>query len=64
MTGFYGNGAVSFNLSSIEALPGMKGIKIKLNSAVNGEVTVPFELMNEPIPNEAKQMDFSKMEIK
>lgn len=42
MTGLYGNGAVSFNLNSIEALPGMKGVKIKLNSAVNGEVTVPL----------------------
>ena len=63
MTGLYGNGAVSFNLNSIEALPGMKGVKIKLNSAVNGEVTVPFELMDEPTPNEVKQMDFSKMEI-
>ena len=51
------------NLNSIEALPGMKGVKIKLNSAVNGEVTVPFELMDEPTPNEVKQMDFSKMEI-
>ena len=41
----------------------MKGVKIKLNSAINGEVTVPFELMDEPTPNEVKQMDFSKMEI-
>lgn len=41
----------------------LKGVKIKLNSAVNGEVTVPFELMDEPTPNEVKQMDFSKMEI-
>lgn len=63
MTGLYGNGAVSFNLNPIEALPGMKGVKIKLNSAINGEVTVPFELMDEPTPNEVKQMDFSKMEI-
>lgn len=47
----------------LRLFPEMKGVKIKLNSAVNGEVTVPFELMDEPTPNEVKQMDFSKMEI-
>lgn len=62
MTGLYEMELFHLTLILLSS-SGMKGVKIKLNSAVNGEVTVPFELMDEPTPNEVKQMDFSKMEI-
>lgn len=38
---------VSFNLNSLEITDATKGIKIKLNSEVNGEVEVVFEKMVE-----------------
>lgn len=64
VTDVWGKGAVSFSLRSAEeAFPDMKGIRIKLNSGVNGEVTIPFELANEPTPEDVKQMDFTEMEI-
>ena len=63
-TGYWVNGAVSFNLNSLKITPQTKGIKVKLNSSKNGEVVVTFDLKNEPLPEAVKKMDFSEMEIR
>ena len=41
-----------------------KGIKVKINSAKNGEKEVTFDLKETPSPVGLSQMDFSQMEIK
>lgn len=47
-------GAVSFNLNSLD-FTGKKGIKLKLNSAVNGEVEVVLDVKNASAPETALQ---------
>ncbi len=47
LSGFRQFSPVSFNLNSLEITDATKGIKIKLNSEVNGEVEVVFEKMVE-----------------
>ena len=43
----YGNwGAVSYNLNSLNFSDTTKGIKLKLNSSVNGEVEVAFDFVS------------------
>ncbi len=63
-TGYWRNGAVSFNLNSLEITSETKGIKVKINSAKNGEKEVSFDLKETPSPVGLSQMDFSQMEIK
>lgn len=63
-TGYWRNGAVSFNLNSLEITSETKGIKVKINSAKNGEKEVTFDLKETPSPVGLSQMDFSQMEIK
>ncbi len=43
LSGRWGDGAVSFNLNTID-FEGKKGLKLKLNSAVNGEVEITFNI--------------------
>lgn len=62
-TDYWANGAVSFNLNSLDITSQTKGIKVKMNSAVNGETEVTFDLKNEPMPQGVNQMDFTNMEI-
>lgn len=63
-TGHWINGAVSFSLNSLEITPETKGIKVKINSATNGEREIAFDLQEEPSPTGMGQMDFTKMKIK
>ena len=63
-TGYWRNGAVSFNLKSLKITSETKGIKVKINSAKNGEKEVSFDLKETPSPVGLSQMDFSQMEIK
>ena len=57
-------GAVSFNLKSLKITSETKGIKVKINSAKNGEKEVSFDLKETPSQVGLSQMDFSQMEIK
>lgn len=56
-------GAVSFNLNSLDITSETKGIKLKINSATNGEKEITFDLKKTPTPEKLSKMDFSKMEI-
>lgn len=57
-------GLVSYNLKELD-LESAKGIKLKLNSEVNGEVTITFEKKSEGNNVEkASGLDFSKMQLK
>lgn len=62
-TGYWSSGAVSFNLNALEITPETKGIKVKINSAVNGEKEIAFDLEEMPSPEGLNQMDFSRMEV-
>lgn len=44
VTGYWGRGAVSFNLKSLQITSEVKGLKVKINSAVNGEKVLTFDL--------------------
>lgn len=63
VTGVWASGAVSFNLNAIEKTSGLKGIKVKVTSAENGEIEIPFELLSSSVPEAVQKMDFSKMEL-
>lgn len=63
-TDVWGRGAVSFNLNSLDITPETKGIKVKINSAANGEKEITFDLKETPSPEGLSQMDFTKMEIR
>ena len=63
-TGYWINGAVSFSLNSLEITPETKGLKVKINSATNGEKEITFDLKDAPSPTGMSLMDFSKTEIK
>ena len=63
-TGYWRNGAVSFSLGSLEITSETKGIKVKINSAKNGEKEITFDLKDTPSPTGMSRMDFSQMEIK
>lgn len=57
-------GLVSYNLKELD-LESAKGIKLKLNSEVNGEVIITFEKQSEGNNTEkASGLDFSKMQLK
>lgn len=45
LTGYGAWGAVSFNLNSLNITQETQGIKLKLNSSVNGEVEITFDLI-------------------
>lgn len=63
-TDYWVYGAVSFNLNSLDITSETKGVKIKINSADNGETEITFDLKKGSAPEELSKMDFSKMEIK
>ena len=68
----YGNwGAVSYNLSSLNFTDATKGIKLKLNSSVNGEVEVAFDFVSSDDEGEGssekglqRNVDLSKVQLK
>lgn len=66
LSGYYVPGAVSYNLNSLDFTSGTKGIKLKLNSEVNGEVELVFDLKDTGVidPESSQELDLSKMELK
>lgn len=56
-------GAVSYNLNTLD-LENVKGIRLKLNDAVQGKREVTFTRMDEETPESAKQVDFSEMNVR
>lgn len=65
VSGIYYPGLVSYNLSEIDITPETKGIKLKLNSEKNGEVTVIFDKQSDNDNSEkAVDLDYSKMQLK
>lgn len=55
LTGRRAYGAVSYNLESLDITSSTKGIKLKLNSEVNGEVEVTFDLQTSDEDNAGKE---------
>lgn len=64
-TGFWGTGAVSFDLNTLDVTDKTKGIKVKIHSATEGERELTFDLKNTSSPDASlSQMDFSGMEVR
>ncbi len=59
LSGYWLEGAVSFNLNSLEMGENTKGIKVKLNSQKNGEVELTFDLNSTQTPASVKSMKLS-----
>lgn len=66
LTGRRAYGAVSYNLNSLNITSDTKGIKLKLNSEVNGEVEVVFDQKTTTESNEkmTSEVDLSGMQLK
>lgn len=64
LTGHRGWGAVSYNLNSLDITSATKGIKLKMNSEVNEEVELTFELKDFGTNPEKSTEDISKMQLK
>lgn len=66
VTGARAYGAVSYNLNALDVTSETKGIKLKLNSEVNGEVELTFDLVVTDDDNEknVQGVDLSKMQLK
>lgn len=63
VTGYRAYGAVSYNLNSLDITSATKGIKLKLNSEVNGEVELTFDLKDSGNSSKKSTEDFSKMQL-
>lgn len=63
VSGYWSEGAVSFNLKSLEVNENTKGIKVKLNTADEGEKELTFNLKNFGMPETVKDMNFSNIQI-
>ena len=58
----WGDEAVSFNLNSVD-FEGKKGLKLKLNSAVNDEVEITFNIKETmSVPKAVLNLDYSELE--
>ena len=55
-------GTVSYNLSSLN-LKDKKGIKMRINSAKSGEKILTFEPTSQPAPEDAKNLDITKVYV-
>ena len=64
LTGYYASGLVSFNLGGLDSGKDIKGIKLKMNSIVNGEVEVILDKNSKEISRAITDQDFSKMRLK
>jgi hypothetical protein len=66
VSGHRAYGLVSFKLSELNITEETKGIKLKLNSEVNGEVELTFNKTSSDNNNtkRADNLDFSKMQLK
>ncbi|MGL5938474.1 MAG: NigD-like protein [Phocaeicola sp.] len=65
VTGDWGWGTVSFSLKNLNITPEVKGIKVKINSAVSGEkeVVFSFKEKNSKAPASASSLDYAEMQI-
>lgn len=63
LSGHWGEGAVSFNLNSLEVDENTKGVKVKVNDVKNGEVELTFDLRNTDAPESVKNMNSSNIQI-
>lgn len=65
LTGRHSFGAVSYNLNSLDVTDETKGIKLKINSEVNGEVELTFDLVvSDDSDKNMQELDLSKMQLK
>ena len=65
LTGLRDYGAVSYNLNSLDVTSETKGIKLKLNSEVNGEVELVFDIVAaDDNTKDIRNLDLSKMRLK
>lgn len=69
VTGYGAWGIVSYNLSSLNITDATKGIKLKLNSSVNGEVEVAFDFASSDSSDLAssklkQNIDLSQVQLK
>lgn len=65
LTGLRDYGAVSYNLNSLDMTSETKGIKLKLNSEVNGEVELVFDIVTaDDNTKDIRNLDLSKMRLK
>ena len=65
LTGLRDYGAVSYNLNSLDVTSETKGIKLKLNSEVNGEVELVFDIVTaDDNTKDIRNLDLSKMRLK
>lgn len=69
VTGYGAWGIVSYNLSSLNITDATKGIKLKLNSSVNGEVEVAFDFASSDSDDLAssklkQNIDLSQVQLK
>ena len=65
LTGLRDYGAVSYNLNSLDVTSETKGIKLKLNSEVNGEVELVFDIVTaDDNTKDIRNLDLSKMRVK
>lgn len=63
LSGRWGDGAVSFNLNSID-FEGRKGLKLKLNTAVNDEVEITFNVKETmSVQKGVLNLDYSELEV-
>ena len=65
VTYIWNYGAVSYNLNSLDVTSETKGIKLKLNSEVNGEVELVFDIVAaDDNTKDIRNLDLSKMRLK
>lgn len=63
LTGRRAYGAVSYNLKSLDMPSDIKGIKLKLNSEVNGKVEVTLNFKPSPDAKSVSDSDLSDMQL-
>lgn len=65
VTGYWGRGAVSFSLQSLQLTPEVKGLKVTINSAVNGEQVIVFDLKaaDGEAPSSLSSLRYTEMEV-
>ena len=62
LSGWFGYEPVSFNLNSLD-FEGKKGLKLKLNSSVNGKIELTFNVKETTsVPKIALNLDYNTLE--
>ncbi|MGL4852654.1 MAG: NigD-like protein [Phocaeicola sp.] len=65
VTGYWGRGAVSFNLKKLEVPSDLKGVKVLINSSKNGmkEIVLTFVERSNQAPSSAATLNYAEMEV-